>query len=96
MDPYIHYVYIVASRSRVLYIGSTTEIEIRMKQHREGRFGGFTKRYRCIRLVYFERFMNSANAVARERQLKGWTRAKKIALIEAINPAWEDLSADWT
>ena len=75
----IYYVYIVASRSRTLYIGVTGEIELRIEQHRAGTYDGFTKKYRCYRLVYLERSAYINNAIAREKELKGWLRAKKIA-----------------
>src|ERR1700677_537069 len=90
-----YYTYIVASRSHTLYVGITSEIEIRVRQHREGRFDGFSKKYNCNRLVWFERYGDVHDAIAREKQLKGWTRAKKIALIERDNPPWIDLSAEW-
>ena len=67
----------------------------RVWQHRTKQIDGFTKRYGLARLVYFENFRNVSNAIARETQLKGWLRRKKIELIEAENPSWEDLSADW-
>ncbi len=91
----VYYVYIVASRSRTLYIGVTGEIELRLAQHRSGTVEGFPKPYRCHRLVYLERFAYINNAIAREKQLKGWLRARKVALIEQENPTWEDLSAGW-
>jgi putative endonuclease len=95
MHDRMYYTYIVASRSRTLYIGMTSEIEARVRQHREGRFDGFSKSYQCGRLVWFERHVYVQDAIAREKQLKGWSRAKKIALIERTNPTWEDLSAEW-
>ncbi len=64
-------------------------------QHREGRFEGHSKRYNCNRLVWFERFPFVEDAIAREKQIKGWTRAKKIALIQRENRTWIDLSEDW-
>ena len=88
----VYCVYILASRSRVLYIGVTSQLLERVKQHREGLVAGFTTRYRIHRLVYFESFANPKSAISREKQLKGWNRAKKLALIEANNPAWEDLA----
>jgi putative endonuclease len=66
-----------------------------MFQHKNHRLGGFTDQYNAIRLVYFECYSDIHSAIAREKQLKGWTRAKKNALIETMNPAWKDLSADW-
>ncbi len=90
------YVYLLASRSRVLYIGMTNDLERRLREHRLGELGGFTKQYRVHRLVFFESFHDARTAIAREKQLKGWRREKKVALIEAVNPTWEDLAAAWT
>jgi putative endonuclease len=95
MTDRMYYVYIVASRSRNLYIGVTSNIEVRVFQHKDGAFEGFSKQYRCHRLIYFERFPEVDPAIAREKQLKGWSRAKKIWLIERENPAWVDLSEGW-
>jgi putative endonuclease len=92
---YNFYIYILASRSRTLYIGFTTKLRVRTLQHREKVPGSFTARYNITRLVYFERFQYVNNAIARENELKDWNRAKKIALIESTNPTWEDLAADW-
>jgi putative endonuclease len=89
------YVYLVADRSRVLYVGFTSDIKIRVKQHREVRFEGFTSVYRCDRLVWFERFTSASAAIAREKQIKRWRREKKVVLIERENPTWEDLSLVW-
>lgn len=89
------YAYMVADRSRVLYVGFTSDIKIRVKQHRERRFGGFTSAYRCDRLVWFERFTSASAAIAREKQIKRWRREKKVFLIERENPTWEDLSLVW-
>ena len=87
-------VYIVASKSRVLYIGITSNIDRRIWEHKNNIFEGFSRQYRCHRLVYFESFDDVQKAIAREKQLKRWNRAKKICLIERVNPAWEDLAAD--
>jgi len=87
--------YMVASRTRVLYIGMTSHIELRMVQHKTKRFEGFTADYNCNRLVWYQIFDDVRRAIAREKQLKGWTRAKKLALIERVNPTWIDLSEDW-
>lgn len=89
------YVYIVASRSRTLYIGMTSRLQARIADHQNGVFKGFSKDYRCTRLVYSERCTGPAGAILREKQLKGWTRAKKIALIGKANPTWVDLSEAW-
>jgi putative endonuclease len=92
---YQFYVYILASRSRTLYIGMTNDIVARVTQHREHRPGTHTARYQIDRLVYFERFQYVNNAIAREKELKDWNRARKIVLIERENPTWEDLSEKW-
>ncbi len=95
MREYHFYVYIVASKSRTIYIGFTSKLGLRLMQHREGTFEGFSKDYLCHRLVYFERYRWAEVAIAREKQLKRWSRAKKIFLIERDNPTWEDLSEEW-
>ncbi len=90
-----YYVYMMSSRSRVLYIGMTGFLFNRILQHKSGEIDGFTKRYNITRLVYYEEFKYVNNAISRETQLKKWSRAKKVALIEQTNPTWEDLAADW-
>ena len=90
-----YYVYIMASRSRVLYIGVTNDLTRRVNEHKRGLTAGFTSRYQITRLVYFEEFGDVRDAIAREKQLKGWVRARKIRLIEQKNAAWEDLAARW-
>jgi len=90
-----YYVYIMASKSRVLYIGITNNIYRRSYEHKHDLIPGFTKDYRVHRLVYFESFKYVGNAITREKGIKGWLRKRKIALIESVNPTWEDLSADW-
>ena len=87
--------YIMASRSRTLYIGVTGNLHQRVFEHKWKESDGFTARYNCDRLVWFENFQYIQNAIAREKELKGWRRAKKIALIESLNPTWTDLSRDW-
>jgi putative endonuclease len=87
--------YIMASRSRTLYIGVTGNLHQRVFQHKWKECDGFTARYNCDRLVWFEKFQYIQKAIAREKELKGWRRAKKIALIESTNPGWMDLSRDW-
>ncbi|MBI3665869.1 MAG: GIY-YIG nuclease family protein [Acidobacteria bacterium] len=91
----LYYVYLLASRSRVLYTGITNNLERRWREHRLGVREGFTKRYRIHRLVFFECFHDVRDAIAREKQIKAWRREKKVALIEAQNPTWEDLAAAW-
>ena len=95
MREHTYYTYIVASRTRVLYVGVTGAIERRMLQHKNKSFEGFTADYNCNRLVWFERHGDIRGAITREKQLKGWRRAKKLALIEQLNPTWIDLSEDW-
>jgi putative endonuclease len=97
MEPreYQFYVYILANRSRTLYIGVTKNLRVRVLQHREKTVSSFTARYRIERLVYFERFQYAWSAIAREKELKDWNRQRKIELIEDSNPTSEDLAAAW-
>ena len=91
-----YFVYLLTNFARtVLYIGVTSDLEGRLYEHRMGTLPSFTKRYRVNRLVYCEGYGEVLQAIAREKQLKGWTRAKKEALIATTNPRWEDLSANW-
>ena len=90
-----YYIYIMASKSRVLYIGVTNDIARRVNEHKQGVPAGFTSRYRITRLVYFEEFTDIRDAIAREKAIKGWRRSRKISLIEERNPTWEDLSQAW-
>jgi putative endonuclease len=85
----------MASASRVLYVGVTNSIDRRAVEHRQGWVPGFTAKYKMRELVYVEPFGNVRAAIAREKQLKGWLRARKVALIESQNPHWKDLSAEW-
>jgi len=87
-----YYVYIMASRSRVLYTGVTNDLGRRVHQHKRSLTPGFTSRYHIKRLVYFEEFGDVRDAIAREKQLKGWVRSRKVRLIEQKNPTWEDLA----
>ena len=90
-----YYVYIMASASRVLYTGVTNSIERRVAEHQDGRVPGFSARYNVRELVYLEPFGDIRAAIGREKEIKGWLRAKKIALIESRNPHWEDLAWQW-
>jgi putative endonuclease len=90
-DDYQFWVYILANRSHTLYIGMTNSLRTRIAQHRKQKPGSFTTRYNITRLVYCEQFQYVNNAIAREKELKHWTRAQKIALIESTNPTWEEL-----
>ena len=89
-------VYIVASGFHgTIYTGVTSNLLQRIHQHREGALAGFTARYACKRLVWFEMHGDMENAITREKQLKNWTRAWKVALIEEENPTWRDLAEDF-
>jgi putative endonuclease len=88
------FVYILASPYRVLYIGVTNDLERRVYEHREKLGSGFTSRYNVTQLVHFEEFDRIEDAIAREKQLKRWIRAKKVRLVESMNPRWKDLSED--
>jgi putative endonuclease len=90
-----YFTYIVASKSRTLYIGVTSDLVKRVFEHKQKKHAGFSARYNCNRLVWFQRFGEVSEAIQREKELKGWLRAKKTALIQANNPTWEDLSAPW-
>jgi putative endonuclease len=91
---YHFFVYILASKGRRLYTGVTNSLRVRTAQHKSGEYEGFTHKYRITRLVYFEQFQYVNNAIAREKEIKSWSRAKKIALIESFNPSWADLAED--
>jgi putative endonuclease len=88
-----YYVYIMASQSRTLYVGVTNNLERRVYEHKV--IEGFTSRYNINRLVYFAETNDVTAAIAREKEIKGWLRKRKIALIEEMNPEWHDLSAEW-
>ena len=90
-----YYVYIMASRSRVLYTGVTNDLARRVREHKRGLIPGFTSMYRITRLVHFEAFTDIRDAIAREKQVKGWVRARKVRLIEECNPTWEDHAEHW-
>jgi len=90
-----YYVYIMASRSLNLYTGVTDNIYRRALEHKNGTIEGFTKRYNINRLLYYETFKYIGNAIAREKQVKAWTRAKRVALIKNMNPTWQDLAEGW-
>ncbi len=89
------WVYIMASKSRRIYTGVTNDIERRVREHKTGLMESFTRKYRINRLVYFECFHYIGNAIAREKEIKGLDRKKRVALIESMNPTWKDLSLEW-
>jgi putative endonuclease len=90
-----YYVYIMASASRVLYTGITNDLRWRVWEHKRKLVPGFTKKYNCTRLVHYGLFDRVGDAIAREKEIKGWLRKKKIALIESKNGSWRDLSWGW-
>jgi len=92
---YHFFVYIVASDSRTLYVGFTNNLRRRVFEHKESKIEGFTKKYHCNRLVYFEYHDFVESAIDREKKIKKWRREKKIELIEKENGDWRDLSDDW-
>ena len=89
-----YYVYILTNRSGTLYVGVTNDLERRMYEHKNKLVPGFTSKYNVTRLAHFEQTSEVESAIAREKQIKGWRRNKKVALIESSNPQWKDLSLD--
>ena len=88
-------VYILGSITGTLYIGVTNDLVVRVLEHKKHSFKGFTAKYEVTRLLYYEVYGWIGDAIRREKQLKGWRREKKIALIEKKNPQWKDLSREW-
>jgi putative endonuclease len=94
--PRTYYVYILTNRSRTLYVGVTNDIVRRVAQHRTGRGSRFTRRYAIHRLVFVEATSRVRDAIAREKQIKRWSRRKRLTLIEEQNPTWGDLAEGWS
>lgn len=90
-----YYVYIMANHSKTLYTGITNDLERRVQEHKEKLIPGFTRKYNITKLVYYEETNDVHVAINREKEIKGWLRAKKIFLIESTNPEWKDLGLDW-
>ena len=90
-----YYVYIMANKRRTLYTGVTNNLERRVYEHKQHMIPGFTRKYNIDHLVYFETWGDIRGAIGREKQIKGWLRTRKVALIIAKNPAWMDLSEGW-
>jgi len=90
-----YYVYILSNAARMLYIGVTNNLVRRMSEHRQRYVPGFASRYNLTRLVYYENTTDIRSAIVREKQIKGWLRSRKTALIRSVNPRWKDLAADW-
>jgi putative endonuclease len=91
-----YHVYILSNKSRTLYIGVTNNLERRLYEHKMKLVPGFTARYGIAMLVYYEQSGDINAAITREKEIKGWVRRKKVALIHSLNPEWRDLSLDWT
>jgi putative endonuclease len=91
-----YYVYVMTNNSGTLYIGVTNDIARRVREHQLGLKRGFTQRYRMTRLLYVESATDVRDALQREKQLKGWTRKRKLDLVRSLNPEWRDLSQDWS
>ena len=90
------YVYLLTNqRNTVLYTGVTSNLQKRIYEHKTKQVKGFTSKYNCDKLVWFEQTDDISAAIAREKQIKAGSRKKKIALIETVNPAWDDLALDW-
>ena len=91
----MYYVYILVNKTNnVMYVGVTNDLQRRLYEHKNGLVEGFTKRYRIHKLVYYEGYSDVKEAIAREKQVKGFLRLRKNQLVEGTNPAWEDLSSD--
>ncbi|RJP59456.1 MAG: GIY-YIG nuclease family protein [Ignavibacteriales bacterium] len=90
-----YYLYIMTNKSRTLYTGVTNDLNRRVYEHKQKLIKGFTSKYNITKLVYYEEYNDINDAIRREKQIKGWSRKKKIELIESINPEWKDLSEEW-
>ncbi len=90
-----YFVYIMTNRSKTLYTGITGNLIGRVRRHKLGVGSAFTTKYKVDRLVYFEQYEDVHKAIEREKEIKGWLRVKKIALIVSVNPEWRDLSLEW-
>jgi putative endonuclease len=91
-----YYVYILGSHRGTLYTGVTNDLMRRMYEHQHKLVDGFTKKYNVSKLLYYEMTTDVESAIAREKQIKGWVRSKKVNFIESVNPYWEDLSQTWS
>ena len=90
-----YYVYILTNATHKLYVGMTNDLQRRMYEHKRKLVPGFTSRYNLSWLAYYETTSDVHAAIAREKQIKGWLRSRKTALLESANPHWVDLSAEW-
>ena len=90
-----YYVYVMTNNARTLYVGMTNDLERRVFEHKKNLVKGFTSKYQIKKLVYFEAGEDVHFVIAREKQIKGWLRSRKVTLIESVNPEWKDLSEKW-
>lgn len=95
MREHLYYVYVMSNVSRTLYTGVTNDLQRRVHQHKQKLVEGFTRKYNVTMLIYYEVTSDIHSAIAREKQIKSWSRNKKDALIESMNTGWNDLSAEW-
>jgi putative endonuclease len=95
MSQNTYYVYIIGGKSETLYTGITNNLERRMLEHKRKLKKGYSSKFGLNKLLYFDTFAHALDAIEAEKKVKGWTRAKKLALIRTINPTFEDLSKDW-
>ncbi len=91
----VYHAYMMASASGVLYVGVTNNLERRVAEHKSKLTRGFSQKYKTVKLVHYEPYSDVRDAIAREKEWKGWRRSKKTALIETRNPQWRDLSEDF-
>ena len=89
------HVYLMSNSSKMIYVGVTSNLQRRVAQHKKKLIDGYSAQYNLFKLVHFEEFRDIREAIAREKQIKGWLRAKKVALINKENPRWKDLAAEW-
>ena len=90
-----YFVYFMSNESKMLYVGVSNDLMKRVSQHKSKHIPGFTQKYNLYKLVYFEQFGDIRAAIAREKEIKGWLRSKKVALIVTENPHWKDLAESW-
>jgi putative endonuclease len=90
-----YYVYILASRTKTLYVGVTNNLERRVWEHKTDAVPSFSGRYKIHKLVYYEEYRSIRDAINREKQIKAWRREKKVHLVESLNPEWDDMAEHW-
>jgi len=95
MDEHTYYVYIMSSKTRTIYTGVTSNLEGRVLEHKLGKIPGFTKKYQITKLVYYEEYADAYDASAREKQIKGYRRSRKVEPIKSLNSKWFDFAEGW-